>query len=190
VEDDGHQTERGSGAVDCSQCHDQENRHGMKSGTQQAPQCYGCHTKHSILEKDNASSSVHPGNLKETCKSCHALECGEADYLSWLPSVQIATHGKQDFSQRYEDTNCMGCHQGMAAHGEEGPINDQNCYVCHLPGMGKAGLWGYAHPRADPKKQPEIHSAAWIQQIALLILIWGGVRFFVRSFSREKNRRR
>ncbi len=108
VEDEDHETMKGSGAVDCGECHEQGNRHGLQSKSEDRPQCYSCHTKHGIFEKDEEVSSVHPGQLKETCKGCHPVECGQTDYLSWLPSIQIASHKKQDFSRVYEKGNCLG----------------------------------------------------------------------------------
>jgi hypothetical protein len=142
---------------------------------------------HGILEKENALSSVYPENLKETCKKCHPVECGQTDYLSWLPSIQIASHKKQDFSRAYEKGNCLGCHQGMAAHGEEEPINDQGCYTCHLYQKGQSRLWGYIHPRADFKKRPTIFVAAIISLLFLGFLLWGGFRFYIRKlFSKQK----
>ena len=186
VEDESHQDRRGSGRVNCGECHDQVNNHGMQSKSDNRPQCHSCHTSHAILEKDNPASAVHPDRLKESCSVCHPLECGDVDYMSFLPSLQIASHGKQDFSQAYERTNCIGCHQGMAAHGEEEKLDDQTCYKCHLPGAEQAGLWGYVHPRADVEKQPDTHMAANVYQIALMVLLLGGFGFFVKRFSGRK----
>ena len=188
VEDEGHETWKGSGAVDCGKCHEQENRHGFQSKTEDRPRCYSCHTKHGIFKKDEEVSSVHPKQLKETCKGCHPVECGQMDYLSWLPSIQIATHKKQDFSRAYEKGNCLGCHQGMAAHGEEEPLNDQDCYKCHLSQKGQVTLWGYIHPRADFKKQPAIFAAATIYLVSLGVLLWGGFRFYIRKLSGKQKR--
>ena len=190
VEDEGHETWKGSGAVDCGECHEQENRHGLQSKIEDRPKCYSCHTRHGIFEKDNAVSSVHPEKLKETCKGCHPVECGQTDYLSWLPSIQIATHKKQDFSRAYEKGNCLGCHQGMAAHGEEKPLNDQDCYKCHLSQKGQARLWEYIHPKADYKKQPTIFVAAIIFQLFIALLLWGGFRFYILIFSEKTKRLR
>jgi hypothetical protein len=186
VEDEGHETMKGSGAVVCGECHEQENRHGLQSKTEDRPRCYSCHTKHGIFKKDEEVSSVHPEHLKETCKGCHPVECGQTDYLSWLPSIQITSHKKQDFSRAYEKGDCLGCHQGMAAHGEEEPINDQDCYKCHLSQKGQARLWGYIHPRADFKKQPAIFASATIYLVSLGILLWGGFRFYIRKLSSKQ----
>ena len=42
VLDDDHQTTPGSGAVDCSSCHEQEIRHGKGSHSGTRPRCYSC----------------------------------------------------------------------------------------------------------------------------------------------------
>jgi hypothetical protein len=63
--------------------------------------------------------------------------------------VRIKSHPKQDFSGTYDKTNCLGCHQGAAAHGESGNINGQTCYKCHITPEGRGALLGHIHPKAD-----------------------------------------
>ena len=189
VENDDHHTTPGTGVVDCSGCHEQENRHGWKSTTGTRPQCYSCHRRHGMLTKDNPRSSVHPRRLKETCQSCHTRECGETDYLSWLPSLQIASHRKQDFSRSYSRDNCLGCHQGSAFHGEHEPINDQTCFTCHVTKDGQSKLLGYIHPQADAHHQPGVLAAAVVYQVILVVLVCGGIAFFFRQFSRGQKPR-
>tara|TARA_B100002003_G_C13872304_1_gene426410 strand:- start:1 stop:657 length:657 start_codon:yes stop_codon:yes gene_type:complete len=181
VEDENHETMKGSGAVDCGECHEQENRHGLQAKSENRTQCYSCHTKHGTLGRDNEDSSVHPDRLKETCKGCHPVECGGTNYLSWLPSLRIASHNKQDFGRAYVKDNCLGCHQGETFHGDKEPINDQICYKCHLPLKGQAILWGYFHPKVDFEKQPAIFTAAIVYQILIVFLCWGGFRFYLKK---------
>jgi hypothetical protein len=183
VEDEAHQTTPGSGAVDCSGCHEQENRHGRESNSGTRPQCYSCHTRHGMRTKDDPLSSVHPQRLKDTCDSCHPHESGQTDYFSWLPSLQVASHSKQDFSQDYDRTNCLGCHQGMGAHGEQEPINDQTCFTCHLTPDGQNKLLGYIHSKADARRQPGVMAAATIYQVVMGVLVLGGFAFFIRKLS-------
>jgi hypothetical protein len=76
--------------------------------------------------------------------------------------------------------NCLGCHQGAGAHGEKKPINDQDCNKCHND------LMGFMHPKADSAKQPGIFALAWIYQVFLAALLWGGFRFYTR---RKKSKR-
>lgn len=189
VEDESHETDPASAAVDCSSCHEQENPHGRGSKTGTAPQCYSCHTRHGMLAKDDPLSSVHSQRLKETCQSCHPRECGQTDYFSWLPSLQVASHSKQDFSQEYSRTNCLGCHQGQAAHGSKEPINDQTCFTCHLTPDGQNKLLGYIHSKADARHQPGVMAAATIYQVVMGVLVLGGFAFFIGKFSTRPKRR-
>ena len=183
VEDESHETTPGSGATDCSECHEQENPHGWGSNTGTRPQCYSCHTRHGMLAKDDPRSSTNSQRLKETCKSCHTRESGETDYFSWLPSLQIASHSKQDFSQVYDRTNCLGCHQGQAAHGESEPISDQTCFTCHVSLDGQNKLLGYIHSKADARRQPGVLAAATIYQVVMGVFVLGGFAFFIRKLS-------
>lgn len=188
--DDGHFKNKGSGEVDCNECHDQENRHGQKrTKGLNRPACYSCHTRHKILTKDNAASSVHPKQLKTTCKGCHPAETGKVGYLSWLPSVRIISHKKADFSKDYDEHNCLGCHQGQAAHGEEGPINEEGCQICHMDGRGRGALFGYMHARADIRRQPLTFAAAMIYLASILFVISRGLKASIVRAARKRKER-
>ena len=189
VEDENHITTPGSGAVDCSGCHDQENRHGWGSIRGTLPQCYSCHTRHDMRAKDDPRSSVYSQRLKETCGSCHPWESGQTEYFSWLPSLQVASHSKQDFSREYSRTDCLGCHQGMGAHGRQEAINDQTCYTCHISLDGQNKLLGYIHSKADTRTQPGVMAAATIYQIIMGVLVLGGFAFFIGKLSKRPKRR-
>jgi hypothetical protein len=180
IQDESHEKMTSSRAVSCVECHEQENRHGLRGGEDRRPKCYSCHTKHGILGKGDSLSSVHPEGLPGTCAACHPVESGKPDYLSWFPSLQIVSHGKQDFGKAYERSNCLGCHQGEGAHGENKPINDQDCAKCHND------LMGFMHPKADSEKQPGILASVWIYQMFLAGLLWGGFRFYTRRKRDEK----
>lgn len=131
-------------------------------------QCQDCHTNvRDDAHTSEEGSGAVPG---ESCKGCHPAAFGEVDSFSWLPSFQIASHAKQDFAHAYEMENCVGCHQGRAAHGEKEPIDDQNCYQCHVSPTGQNGLWGYMHPRADSGKHPGIFFAGLVYRFFLGIL--------------------
>jgi hypothetical protein len=188
VTDESHETTKGSGAVDCSECHEEENKHGIETILGDRPRCFSCHPKHRMLEVDNPASSVYPDRLKETCKTCHPVESGEIGWFSWLPSVRILSHKKEDFSLSYGKYNCIGCHQGAAAHGEADPIDDQNCYICHM--STDASIMGYIHAHADAHKQPGTFFAAIIYQIFLGLLVLGGFWFYILKFSGKFRGRR
>jgi len=126
--------------------------------------------------------------MKATCGQCHPAECGKTDYLAWLPSLQVSSHKKQDFAHDYDRGNCLGCHQGQAAHGEEGQVDGQQCYKCHLSSKNsRSPLLGYMHATADFTRKPAIFASAVIYQIFLVLLLFGGIRFYVRRFSRKNN---
>lgn len=191
VKDKAHETTTGLGAVDCGRCHDQKNLHGLQSKTaDNCPQCYFCHTKHDILKKDNVMSSVNPANLKETCRSCHPRECGQTNLLSWLPSLQIASHKKEDFSRAYRRDNCLGCHQGKAAHGGREPVDARDCYKCHFPQNGQSRLFGYIHPDAHPDKHSGMFAVALLYLFLIFVLLVGGFVFYVQTFSYKRQGRR
>jgi len=190
VKDESHQARPGAGAVQCGPCHDQENRHGLQANGRPRPQCHDCHTRHGILPKADLKSSVHPDKLPLTCKTCHPRECGKGDYLSWFTSLRVKSHKKQDFSRAFQDKNCLGCHQGKAAHGEKRPINSQSCYKCHQPVQGEGPLWGSIHPRADWKRQPALFAAAVADQAGLGVLAAGFLLVIARRLIQKIRRRR
>ena len=190
VKDESHQTRPGAGAVQCGSCHEQENRHGLQAKERPRPQCHACHTRHGMLPKADPKSSVHPDRLAATCKTCHQRECGDTDTLSWFTSLRVKSHKKQDFSVAFQDTNCLGCHQGQAAHGEGQPINNQSCYKCHQPVQGKSPLWGSMHPQADWDRQPALFAAAVADQAGLGLLGAGVLLVIARRFIQKIRRRR
>ena len=177
VIDDDHQTTEGSGAVDCNSCHEQENQHGSNGVGDQRPECYGCHMRHHILTQSDPASSVHPDQLTTTCAGCHASACEEPGFFAWFPAFQIASHNKADFGSAYAKNNCLGCHQGAAAHGESEPIDAQDCYKCHRDAQADSAMWGVMHPTADSSTQPTIFAAASVYQVFVVI----GLIFVLRK---------
>ncbi len=182
IQDESHQKKKGSGTVSCRQCHELENRHGLGARSDLRPECHSCHTRHRIMGKGDPTSSIYPEALKRTCASCHPAECGRAGYLAWFPSLQIVSHGKQDFSKPYDRGNCLGCHQGAGAHGEKKAINAQNCYKCH------DSMAGYMHPKANLSEEPTLFGAAWVYQIFGAALLLGGGRFCIRKIMGKKRK--
>ena len=173
----------GSGSVDCNECHDQQNRHGIGGTSENRPECYHCHTRHNILSKDNPMATIHQERLPETCANCHPTQTGQSSYLSWLPSIKLSTHPKADLSGDYSKSNCLECHQGKATHGGEELIREATCYLCHFDVEGQKAIMGFIHPRADLDRQPGVFAVAIIYQIFIILLIVGGIVFFIRKFS-------
>lgn len=183
-----HQETPGSGAVDCSACHDTINQHGA-GASEGRPKCFNCHTRHNILSPGDPMSSVYAGRLQQTCRACHPGQSGSIGYLAWFPSIQVASHPKQDFSLVYTRENCLGCHQGRAVHGETEPVDGQNCYTCHLDGDGRNKLWGVMHPEVQPQKQPGVFAAIVTYQFVLVMMIFGGFFWLVHFFSNVSKRK-
>jgi NAD-dependent SIR2 family protein deacetylase len=190
IRDQDHQQIKGSGRVDCRACHEQENRHGLSALRKGSllPTCQTCHTRHGILKKENPASTVNPENLTETCRGCHPRECGERDYWTYLPSLQVASHAKQDFSRLYRKSNCLGCHQGQAAHGEEQPLNSQTCSKCHGDLGKKASFLGTIHPPADLKTHPAFLASMVMDQALLILLGLGGIVFLLARFRKSRRK--
>jgi hypothetical protein len=184
VTGDEHATTKGSGRVNCENCHGQQNRH-AKNGSITCP---ACHTRHSIFSAGDPRSSVYWGNLGKTCSPCHPVQTGNTGKLTLLTSFRIGSHGKQNFSEAVDKRMCVGCHQGRAAHGEEGPINHQTCYRCHTPHNGRETLLGYIHTNASWKNQPVSAFAAYISLVAIpgMILLLLGVFTGVLPGGRKK----
>jgi len=85
-----------------------------------------------------------------------------------MPSLHIVSHPKQDFSKTFDEGVCVGCHQGKAAHGEDFPINHQDCYKCHIPLGKKSALLGYIHTNASWNSQLVSFIAGYTYLIALI----------------------
>lgn len=190
VIDKGHITIKGSGIVDCGQCHEQQNKHGLGSKGGTRPQCYSCHTRHSILKGDHRESSVHPEQLQQTCGACHPAQVGEAGFLPWLTSLKVKSHGKQDLGCNYDEEDCLGCHQGQAAHGEKTVLNDRSCSKCHFPSHGRAPLMGAIHPSSGAGTNPWMVFPRGIYGLAAVLLLIGGFGFFIRKLTRKTPERK
>lgn len=185
VKDKEHMTMKGSGSVECGQCHEEENRHGLGSGTGTRPHCYSCHTRHGILRGEYEGSSVHPTQAGKTCGACHPAQVGEAGFLPWLTSLRVKSHGKQDLGCDYDDKDCLGCHQGRAAHGEETILNDRSCAKCHFPDNDRVPLMGAIHPSLESGSNPWTVFAKVLYGLATILLIGGGFRFYIRKLTRK-----
>lgn len=174
--DEGHEQGEGTGGVDCGQCHDQENLHGGSSASKNRPECHSCHTKHRILPAIFENSSINEKNFEDTCSKCHPAEWGKNGYLKWFTSVRIRSHKKQDFSKNFNETNCTGCHQGAAIHGESGVINDEICYRCHL-NNNRNGLMGKFH--AGNNSGSFILGLSIASQALILVIFVFIISFFI-----------
>ena len=158
IKDASHENVKEAGKVNCQQCHQKKNLH-SKDGS---VSCYECHRRHQIYDVKSSKSSVYWKNLDYTCGRCHFHQSRKTAMLSILPSIQIVSHSKEIFGERFDRKMCVGCHQGKAAHGETVIINDQNCYKCHIPLATKSFLLGYIHINSSWDKQPISYIAGYI----------------------------
>ena len=188
VTSDKHISQAGSGAVNCARCHQKLNRHGGTVSSEFRPQCHQCHTRHKIFRTTDPASTVYRQNLKQTCQRCHPEESGQMSYLSWLPSIRIESHNKQDLGTSYEKDDCLACHQGQAAHGESETLVQDKCYRCHMTPDGKNALLGTVHPKADRTSQPGVYAIAFAYQFGVVFLLWGGLRRLIRRYSNDSGK--
>ena len=164
--------------VNCQQCHKKTTMHSKRT----IISCASCHTTHEIHPSEDSRSSVNFVNLPNTCGACHSSETASRTWLSFLTSFRISSHHKGNFAKRFDKRMCVGCHQGKAAHGEDGPINTQECYKCHLILADEKAKLGYFHPDANWRTQP-VSVIAWYISATLLacvcLLLFGFLVKFV-----------
>ena len=179
VIDDSHFEKKGSGKVDCQQCHEQQELHSQDRSVT----CYSCHTRHDMYSASDPRSSVHWKKLSHTCGECHPNETVSTNNFFFLASQQVISHPKQNFSEIYSKSMCVGCHQGQAAHGEDSPVNDQNCYRCHIPLGEKNAVLGYIHYNTSSLTQrlSVISSISMIAFFAISIFLIIKMRFFIKK---------
>jgi hypothetical protein len=153
--------------VKCNGCHDKEQVH----GTLGRVTCRDCHGSHYIYKAGDFRSATHWKNLKRTCGRCHPGQSGTGGILSRLPFLRVVTHPKQDFSKRFDESMCVGCHQGKAAHGENKPVNEQGCYTCHAS-MGKGRFLSRRfHVPTGSETRPADIVAGYLSLVALIFSV-------------------
>lgn len=172
--------------VDCARCHEQKNRHGH------SVRCVECHGSHYVMPVKSPESRVNASNLSHTCGTCHPEQAGRPGYLSWLPSLRINSHGKQDFGGDYSGEDCLACHRSRVAHhtDDSDPEGSPRCRSCHGPdAQGQSLLAGYFHPRANVQQQPGTYAAAIINMVFLWLMFVGGMVYFGRLIVCRRNGR-
>ena len=180
--EDGHEAGGITETVDCRTCHSQKNLHGASSGKDNKPECYSCHTKHNILPESVEYSSINKIQLKNTCKKCHQAQWGDQGYLKWFTSIRVKSHKKQDFSKDFDETNCTGCHQGMAIHGKPEKVSDDECSKCHMTD-NKNAMMGKFHAAANSGSS--ILGISIITQVLILVVLILAVRFIIKPLSKS-----
>jgi len=180
--EEGHEAGDISETVNCSDCHDQENMHGASSGKENQPRCYSCHTKHNILPSNIEKSSVNEKQFKKLCVECHKVQYGESGYLKWFTSLRIRSHKKQDFSKKYNEKNCVGCHQKIEMHEKKQKLSEDNCSKCHMKD-NKNAMMGRFHSAIN--SGTSITGLSIITQLLILVVFILAVHFIIKPLSKS-----
>jgi cytochrome b subunit of formate dehydrogenase len=168
----------------CGSCHSevaeqyQDSVHGqaVKRGLIQAPVCTDCHGEHSILAPTNASSSVHPSHVRDTCAGCH--DDVRLTRRFGLPADRIVSfdasfHGLAAKSGAETVANCSSCHgvhNIRASSDPKSTIHPANlaktCGQCHA-GAGQRFALGRIHVVPG---NGEPLPLKWVRYIYVLII--------------------
>lgn len=176
--EEGHEACGVKEKVNCNMCHQQETMHGASATSESRPECYSCHTKHNILPASMDNSSINSARIKETCRRCHEAQYGKSGYIKGFASIRIRSHKKEDFSKEFNETNCTGCHQGMAIHGTDEKVSDDDCAKCHMK-ANKNAMMGRFHPASNSGLT--INGLSIITQILILVVLILVVRLIIKA---------
>ncbi len=111
--------------------------HGKKlaGGDDKVAVCTDCHTVHGIRPASDPRSSVHPTNVANTCKKCHA----DADYMKNynIPHDQYAgytasVHYKMLSEGDISAPTCTTCHGNHGAAPPGLATVENVCSTCHV----------------------------------------------------------
>lgn len=136
-----------------------------------APFCNDCHTAHSIRKSSDPDSTVSGAHLAQTCGKCHVDQVLSYDVGGLFTRFRIGAHGKGDLSNRYDIAECVSCHQGEAAHGEE-TVTKQSCPKCHkVPERRPESELASLHIKPLASDQPISRALRWLYTLGF----WGVV---------------
>ncbi|HSH69591.1 MAG TPA: hypothetical protein VK997_06715, partial [Deferrisomatales bacterium] len=133
-------------------------------GVRGAPFCPDCHSAHAIRKSDDPAATVHRDNLPQTCGRCHRDQVVSGDVGGWLARLRLSAHGKGDLSETHAVSECVSCHQGQAAHGEDS-VTGQSCPTCHrVPERYDAGATTVTsfHIKPHAAAQPLARVLGWL----------------------------
>ncbi len=132
----------------------------FKQGLVVTAVCTSCHTGHNVLPHENPESSIHKGNVVETCKQCHGIIeevhrkiiAGELWEQEGAVPICVECHEPHEARKVFYDTNmsnadCLRCHsdpeitaaadgRSLYVDGDEhaGSVHGRNavsCAQCH-----------------------------------------------------------
>lgn len=140
-------------------------------GNPAAPFCSHCHSAHYVRQAADPESTVNRANLPETCGRCHVDQVRAYDVGGLLARFRIGAHGKGDLTSTYDVSQCLSCHQGEAAHGEE-TVTGQACPACHrVPENPADTQLATLHIKPLAANQPVARGLRWLYDLAF----WGAV---------------
>ena len=189
VEADEH-PEGGIPDVECGKCHENElkeyekSKHGilLLEGNPDAPQCYDCHTKHSILPGEDPESSTNIENQSDMCGKCHEEEVN-ISVLS-LAVSRFKAHGKVNMACEFTTKHCTYCHFEIKLHADTDnntdKIKPEECVNCHEVSKNSF-LFGKIH------KADVFNSTLLI--VMLICLYAAGIILFIFYFRSDKGKK-
>ena len=144
---------------------------GWAAATPGAAFCTDCHTAHAIRKSDDPAATVHRDNLPQTCGRCHRDQVVSGDVGGWLARLRLSAHGKGDLSETHAVSDCVSCHQGEAAHGED-TVTGQSCPTCHRVPEKKdtATTLASFHIKPHAAEQPLARALGWLYRAGF----WAG----------------
>jgi hypothetical protein len=141
------------------------------AGNPAAPFCSNCHTAHYVRKASDPESTVYRGDVSRACGWCHVDQVRSYDAGGFLARFRIGAHGKGDLANRYDAMECVACHQGEAAHGEE-TVTGQRCPACHRVPERREGVeLATLHIKPLAANQPISRVLRWLYTVG----VWGAV---------------
>jgi cytochrome b subunit of formate dehydrogenase len=115
--------------VSCADCHEDAaeiyKKHGRLAvgSDPDIPKCWDCHGYHDVRPTEDPQSHVHPVNLPETCRRCHAdvdlLAKHEVLRAGPIAIYESSVHGKATTQKGiYLSATCNDCHSANDAEGQ------------------------------------------------------------------------
>ena len=168
----------------CAMCHSEiadqfrASIHGqaLAKGITQAPICTDCHGEHSILAPTNKASTVYPGNIRETCGSCHGnVQLSRRFNLpaDRVVSFDASFHGLAAKEGNQTVANCASCHgfhNILPSSDPRSKTNRKNlaatCGKCHQ-GAGRRFAISQVHVAEGGREAPAM---GWVRQFYLLLI--------------------
>ncbi len=191
----------------CGACHldiysrFQESIHGkaLAKGVKDAPDCTKCHGEHNINKPGEATSTVNPGKVANTCAQCHAKVVIMEKY--GVKAEQVATyeesfHGIANEFGVLKAANCASCHTAHDILPPSDPRSSvslanipKTCGKCH-PGANANFAKGRIHINAKDKSAGIVYWVALGFKILTLSTLAGlFVHIGLDLYRKFKNRK-